>query len=121
MTEVPRRFEINFGRKYTYQKGDKHMAMDLKNQLSVELGCSKVQAEKILHVLFGSRDTAGLIEQSVTVDGRVLINGFGVFTKKERAAREGRNPSTNQPLQIPAKVGVGFSAARNFKERINKK
>jgi len=34
---------------------------------------------------------------------KVQLIGFGSFSVKKRAAREGRNPRTGAPLKIPAK------------------
>lgn len=47
------------------------------------------------------------------VDGKeVAIPGFGKFNVKERAARQGRNPATGQPMQIEASKSVKFKAAK---------
>ena len=45
--------------------------------------------------------------------------GFGTFTAKERAAREGINPLTKEPLKIPAKTVVSFKAGSKLKESVN--
>ena len=36
----------------------------------------------------------------------VVLTGFGSFTVRERAAREGRNPQTGEEVQIAAKKVV---------------
>lgn len=59
----------------------------------------------------------GLIDvvQKTLVDGNsVQLVGFGTFSVTERASREGRNPSTGQPLTIPAKKVVKFKAGKNL-------
>ena len=43
--------------------------------------------------------TAGLKKE-----GKVALVGFGTFTAKKRAAREGINPLTKTKIQIPAKL-----------------
>ncbi len=49
----------------------------------------------------------------------VSLVGFGTFTVKHREAREGRNPQTNQPLQIPARNVPGFKAGKGLKDAVN--
>jgi nucleoid DNA-binding protein len=50
----------------------------------------------------------------------ISLMGFGSFKVVERAAREGRNPSTGKKMQIPASKGVKFTPGANLKERVNK-
>jgi DNA-binding protein HU-beta len=50
-------------------------------------------------------------------DPVVLVN-FGTFTVKERAAREGRNPSTGEKIKIKAAKVVGFKAGKALKEAV---
>ena len=44
--------------------------------------------------------------------------GFGIFERKERAARVGRNPKTGAELQIKAKKYPAFTAGKTFKDRV---
>lgn len=57
--------------------------------------------------------------QEVTAGNKVNIAGFGTFKRSERKARKGRNPKTGEELQIAAKKAPAFTAAKNFKERVN--
>ena len=45
--------------------------------------------------------------------------GFGTFEVSERAAREGRNPQTNEPLQLPASKAPKFKAGKALKDMLN--
>lgn len=45
--------------------------------------------------------------------------GFGSFSVTERAAREGRNPKTGEPIQIPASKAPSFKAGKKLKEAVN--
>lgn len=47
------------------------------------------------------------------------IVGFGSFTVKHREARTGRNPRTNEPLQIAARNVPGFKAGKALKDAVN--
>ena len=58
--------------------------------------------------------TAGLKEE-----GKVAFVGFGTFSSKQRAAREGINPLTKQPIKIPAKNVVSFKAGSKLKDSVN--
>ena len=47
--------------------------------------------------------------------GKFSYPGFGTFTLKNRAARQGRNPQTGETIQISASKNVGFKAAPGLK------
>jgi len=55
------------------------------------------------------------IKISVKKDGKFTVPGFGTFTKKERAARDGRNPKTNETIRIEAAKTMTFKAAKDIK------
>ena len=48
----------------------------------------------------------------------VSLIGFGSFKVVDRAAREGRNPSTGEKIQIPASKAVKFTPSKVLKERV---
>ncbi|MEJ2692916.1 MAG: HU family DNA-binding protein [Candidatus Thiodiazotropha sp.] len=45
--------------------------------------------------------------------------GFGTFSVKERAAREGRNPQTGETIQIKASKIPSFKAGKALKDAVN--
>jgi DNA-binding protein HU-beta len=49
---------------------------------------------------------------------KITVPGFGTFQARDRAAREGRNPATGEPLHISATRIVGFTAGSVFKQRV---
>jgi len=49
----------------------------------------------------------------------ISLIGFGSFKVVKRAAREGRNPSTGEKMQIPDSKGIKFTPAAGLKERVN--
>ncbi len=49
---------------------------------------------------------------------QVTVIGFGTFSVRERAARQGRNPQTGKPMQIAASKGVGFKAGKQLKDAV---
>ncbi len=48
----------------------------------------------------------------------VTFSGFGKFSVAERGAREGRNPSTGEKIQIAASRVPRFSAGSGLKKSI---
>ena len=57
-----------------------------------------------------------VIAESLKAKDTVTIAGFGTFAAKERAAREGINPSTREKIQIPARTVAVFKPAKPQKE-----
>ena len=50
---------------------------------------------------------------------QVTLVGFGTFSVRERAARTGRNPRTNETIKIPASKVPGFKAGKALKDAVN--
>ena len=50
---------------------------------------------------------------------KVQIVGFGTFEVTERAAREGRNPHTGEPMPIAASKAPKFKAGKALKDAMN--
>ena len=87
---------------------------DLVEEVQKQLGteCSKAHAERAVNALITS------IQRGLKKDKEVQIVGFGTFAVKNRKARIGRNPQTNQPMQIKASRTVGFRPGVTLKETI---
>ena len=49
----------------------------------------------------------------------VALVGFGTFSVRHRAAREGRNPSTGEAMHIAASNVPGFKAGKALKDAVN--
>jgi DNA-binding protein HU-beta len=49
----------------------------------------------------------------------VSLVGFGTFTVKHRAARQGRNPRTGETIQISASNNPTFKAGKALKDAVN--
>ena len=52
-------------------------------------------------------------------EGKVALVGFGTFSAKKRAAREGINPLTKATIKIPAKTVASFKAGSKLKDALN--
>ena len=59
------------------------------------------------------------ITEGLKKEGKVTLVGFGTFSAKKRAAREGINPLTKEPLKIPAKTVASFKAGSKLKDALN--
>ena len=51
---------------------------------------------------------------------KISLVGFGTFEVAERAAREGRNPSTGKKIKIAACKAPKFKAGKGLKDAVNK-
>ena len=73
--------------------------------VSAASGVSKADAERTLGAFFD------FVVTETKKGEKVAWAGFGSFSTTQRAAREGRNPQTGEPVHIPAgtrtKVSVG--------------
>ena len=50
---------------------------------------------------------------------RCAVPGLGSFHVTERKAREGRNPRTKEPINIPASRNVRFKAGKDLRDLLN--
>lgn len=74
---------------------------------------SHVDAENVLDAVLA------IIEEELVRGEEVKLSGFGIFSKKERAARNGTNPSNGEKIVIPAANSVAFKPSKTLKEKLN--
>ena len=86
---------------------------ELVEFIASETGLTKADAGRALYA------TLKGIEKGLKEDGKVTFVGFGTFSAKKRAAREGVNPLTKKPLKVPAKVVASFKAGSKLKDALN--
>ena len=86
---------------------------ELVAALAEQAGVSKKDAEKVLKAF------TDVVESELKKGGKVQLVGFGTFEVSERAAREGRNPATLQPIKIPASKAPKFKAGKALKDALN--
>lgn len=84
-------------------------------ELAERSGESKSSCERMLEAL------SAVMTEELKGTGEVSLYGIGRFQAVERAARTGRDPRTCSPLQIPAKTGVKFKAAKALADKLNSK
>lgn len=71
------------------------------------------------HVTRLVSSTFEIIFNSLKKGESVQLIGFGTFSVGKRAARNGRNPQTGEPLKIKAAKVPKFSAGKSLKEAVN--
>ena len=76
------------------------------------LGGTKVQAEQAVDAVVNS------IINTLKKGEEVSIAGIGIFSVKQRAAREARNPRTGEAIQVPAMKVPKFRAAKALKDAV---
>jgi DNA-binding protein HU-beta len=59
------------------------------------------------------------VAKSLKRGQQVAVVGFGTFSVKHRAARQGRNPRTGETIQIAASNVPGFKAGKALKDAVN--
>ncbi len=59
------------------------------------------------------------ISSQLQSGNKFTLESFGTLQVTERAAREHRNPRTQEKIQVPAKKTVRFSISPNFKAALN--
>jgi DNA-binding protein HU-beta len=61
------------------------------------------------------------VKQTLKEGGQVSLVGFGTFSVKQRAARDGRNPQTGETIKISAASVPSFKAGKDLKFATNGK
>jgi DNA-binding protein HU-beta len=82
-------------------------------EVSDDLDMSKKDAKKFVQLVFA------ILAENVAAGHEVNIPGFGKFRRKDKPARKGRNPTTGEEVDIPAKSVPNFLAAKQLKEDCN--
>ena len=85
---------------------------ELVDAVSEKASVTKKQADAVLSAALET------IIEAVSSGDKVTLVGFGSFESRERIAREGRNPKTNEKMEIPATKVPAFSAGKLFRERV---
>jgi nucleoid DNA-binding protein len=87
---------------------------DLVERIAEETGASK----RIIHGLF--KEMVSVSKEGLLRDGQVYISGLGAFRLKWTEARQGLNPQTGAPIEIPAQNRVYFKPEAALRRFINR-
>lgn len=73
---------------------------------------TRKQAKSMLEEL------SGLVVRELKREGALRLAGLGVFRKRKSKARVGRNPATGEPIKIPARTRLRFTASKALKDAV---
>ncbi|ERL04627.1 HU family DNA-binding protein [Mitsuokella sp. oral taxon 131] len=86
---------------------------ELVQNVAEKSNLTKKDAEKAIHAFMEC------VQQALVEGDKVQLIGFGTFETKNRAARKGRNPRTNEPIEIAAARCPVFKAGKALKDAVN--
>ena len=86
---------------------------DLIAEIAERAEISKKDAEKALKAF------TDVVADELVKGEKVQLVGFGTFEVSERAAREGRNPKSGEPMRIEASKSPKFKAGKALKDMVN--
>ena len=85
---------------------------DLSCRVASEASLFKVAAVGAVSAMFS------VISDALANGEKVRIAGFGTFTTKTRAGREGRNPRTGKSISIAAATVPSFKAGKALRDAV---
>ncbi|MDH5181548.1 MAG: HU family DNA-binding protein [Gammaproteobacteria bacterium] len=85
----------------------------LASALASELDVSKSDALKFIQTF------EQIVCSTLSEGGDISLPGFGRFYRNRHGARLGRNPSTGEPLTLPARYVPAFSPGKGLKQFLN--
>ena len=86
---------------------------ELISAMSAKSGLTKKDSEKALKAF------EEVITETLVAGGKVQLVGFGTLDVAERAAREGRNPQTGEPMKIAASKAPRFKVGKALRDAVN--
>ena len=87
----------------------------LVEKIAEQSRLTKTDAESALNAFIN------VVTEALKEGDNVTLVGFGAFKVTEKKARTGRNPKTNEPVEIPACKAPKFTAGTNLKDAVNGK
>jgi DNA-binding protein HU-beta len=86
---------------------------ELTTVLAERVGVSKKQAEMMLDSF------VDIVIETLQAGGEITLTGFGTFSARQRAAREGVNPQNpSERIHIPATTVAKFKAGKRLKDAL---
>jgi len=77
-----------------------------------KLGLTKKETNNVVDAITSA------ITDTLAMNERVTLVGFGTFQVMERKARKGVDPQTGKAIQIPAKKVAKFKAGKSLREAV---
>lgn len=85
---------------------------DLAKAVAAATSMSEADAKSAITAVFEQ------IADAAAKGEEVSVSGFGKFAVKDRAERQGRNPSTGEAITIAASKKLTFTAAKGLKDKL---
>jgi DNA-binding protein HU-beta len=85
---------------------------DFVVKMAEKTGSTKKDAEAAVNAFLE------VVTETLVAGDKIAFTGFGSFEIVERAAREGRNPSTGAAIKIAASKAPKFSAGKSLKDAV---
>lgn len=86
--------------------------VELVKAVTESTGLQKKDVEAATEAIFA------VITEALKNGDQVKVAGFGAFEVRDRAARKGRNPQTNEEMDIPASKAPAFKASKALKDAV---
>jgi len=88
---------------------------ELVEAIHKDIGLSKADSARAIDSFLGT------VTNTLKKGEEVVLTGFGKFSVVKRAARQGVNPQTGEPVKIKASQAPKFSAGATLKQAVHPK
>jgi DNA-binding protein HU-beta len=85
---------------------------EIVNEIAEKTGVEKVAVQVTVEAFMNA------LKENMEKGHNIYLRGFGSFVIKKRAAKTGRNISSNVPVHIPAHHIPSFKPAREFVDSV---
>lgn len=91
----------------------KLMKADIVSSVIEQTGLSKKDANAAVDAFVAT------VREALSNGDSIGLIGFGTFEVRTRAARQGRNPQTGAPLDIPEKNVPAFKPGKQLRDAVS--
>ena len=85
---------------------------ELVNEIANKIEVPKKDIEEVVKAMLET------VAQAMAEEDKVQLVGFGTFEVRHRQARTGRNPATNEKIDIPATKVPVFKPGKALKDQV---
>lgn len=85
----------------------------LVEQLNDSVGITKKEAGELVDTVFD------LMREALQSGDKIKVSGFGNWIVRDKAARKGRNPQTNEPIIIARRRVLSFKPSQVLRAALN--
>jgi len=91
----------------------KLMKTEIVSSVIEQTGLSKKDANAAVDAFVAT------VREALSSGDSIGLIGFGTFEVRTRAARQGRNPQTGEPLDIPEKKVPAFKPGKQLRDAVS--